>query len=167
MQKLQDGIYYRRHQLNDLAQDNSNSRNDCFAIAFLHISDCLTSSETVEFLRGLWKVYLNLKKGVVSDLPSHRVPSGELSVLLGYGPNVFAISGINRKIPRDFKEMQFREPVSGEPILDGSGISYGVNMPRNLGITEHVMVQIHIKVTVSNLSRGCGDVEVYCKDCFT
>ena len=35
MQKLQDGIYYRRHQLNDLAQDNSNSRNDCFAIAFL------------------------------------------------------------------------------------------------------------------------------------
>ena len=37
--------------------------------------------------------------------------------------------------------MQFREPVSGEPILDGSGINYGVDMPRNLGITEHVTVQ--------------------------
>ena len=65
MQKIQDGIYYRRHQLNDLAQNNSNSRNDCFAIVFLHVSDILTSSEVVEFLRGLWKMYLNLKKGIV------------------------------------------------------------------------------------------------------
>jgi deferrochelatase/peroxidase EfeB len=141
MQKLQDGIYYRKHQLNDSAQDNDSSRNDCFAIVFLHISDSVTSSETVEFLRGLWKVYLNLKKGVVSDLPGQRVPSGGLSVLLGYGPNIFAISGINRKLPRDFKEMQFRDPIGGEPILVGSGINYGVDAPRNLGITEHIMVQ--------------------------
>ena len=141
MEKLQNGIYYRRDKLNDLAQSTSNSRNDCFAILFLRISDSLTSSETAEYLIGLWKMYLNLKKGVVSDLLGHRVPSGGLSVLLGYSPNIFAIPGITKKIPRDLKEKQFREPVSGEPILDGSGINYGFNEHRNLGITEHITVQ--------------------------
>jgi deferrochelatase/peroxidase EfeB len=158
MEKLQNGIYYRRHQLNDLARGNSSSRNDCFAIAFLRISDSLTSLETARYLRGLWKMYLNLKKGVVSDLPGHRVPSGGLSVLLGYGPNIFAIPGITKKIPRDLREKQFREPVSGEPILNGSGINYSFDVPRNLGITEHMTVQF---ISKSQLATYRAVVETW------
>lgn len=139
--KLQNGIYYRRHQLNDLALNNSNTRNSCFAIAFLRISNGITSCDTAEYLGGLWKMYLKLKKGVVSDLPGRRVPSGRLSVLLGYGPNIFVIPGITKKTPRDLGGKQFREAVRGEPILDGSGINYSLDVPRNLGITEHITVQ--------------------------
>jgi deferrochelatase/peroxidase EfeB len=141
MEKLQNGIYYRRHQLNDLALNNGNSRNNCFAIAFLRISNSITSFQTADYIGGLWKMYLNLKKGVVSDLPGRRVPSGRLSVLLGYGPNIFVIPGTSKKTPRDLRGKQFREAVSGKPILEGSGINYSFDVPRNLGITDHIVVQ--------------------------
>jgi deferrochelatase/peroxidase EfeB len=157
MKKLQDGIYYRRPQLNDLARGHSNSMNDCFAIAFLRISDSLSSSEIGEYLKGLWQMYLDLKKGVVNDLKGHRVPSGDLSVLLGYGPAIFTIPGITKKLPRDLRK-QFREPVGGEPILDGSGINYSFDAPRNLGITDHVAVQF---ISKSQLATYRAVVETW------
>jgi Dyp-type peroxidase family len=157
MKRLQDGIYYRKRQLNELGRDNSNFRNDCFAIAFLRISDGLTSSEIGEYLEGLWRMYLDLKKGVVTDLKGHPVPSGDLSVLLAYGPTIFNIPGIAKKIPRDLRE-QFREPVSGEPILDGSGINYSIDTPRNLGITEHIAVQF---ISKSQLATYRAVVETW------
>jgi Dyp-type peroxidase family len=158
MVKLQDGIYYRRHQINDLEWSNNNSRNDCFAIAFLRISNSLTSSEIAEYLRGLWKMYSNLKKGIISNLPNHRVPSGGLSVLLGYGPKIFAVPELTKKIPRDLREKQFREPVGGESILDGSGISYSLDVPRNVGITEHIVVQF---ISSSQLATYRAVVETW------
>jgi deferrochelatase/peroxidase EfeB len=157
MKNLQDGIYYRRRQLNELGRGNSKSRNDCFAIAFLRISDSLTSSEIGEYLNGLWQMYLDLKKGVVGDLKGHRVPAGDLSVLLGYGPAIFTIPGITKKIPRDLRK-QFREPVCGEPILDGSGINYSFDAPRNLGITEHVALQF---ISKSQLATYRAVVETW------
>jgi deferrochelatase/peroxidase EfeB len=137
---------------------NSNHKNDCFAIAFLRIANSLTSSEIVEYLRGLWKMYSDLKKGVVGDLPGHRVPSGGLSVLLSYGQNIFRIPGITKKIPRDLREKQFREPISGEPILDGSGVKYSFEEPRNLGITEHIAVQF---ISTSQLATYRAVVETW------
>jgi deferrochelatase/peroxidase EfeB len=86
-------------------------------------------------------MYLNLRKGIVNDLHGHRVPSGDLSVLLGYGPKIFKIPDIANKIPRDFREKQFLEPIPGEPILEGSGIRYGYDLPRNLGLTADLVVQ--------------------------
>ena len=157
MKNLQDGIYYRRRQLNELGRGNSKSRNNCFAIAFLRISDSLTSSEIGEYLKGLWQMYLDLKKGVVGDLKGHHVPSGDLSVLLGYGPTIFTIPGITKKIPRDLRK-QFREPVCGEPILDGSGINYSFDAPRNLGITEHVALQF---ISKSQLATYRAVVETW------
>jgi len=156
MVKLQNGIYYHRDQSNDSAA-NSNPKNDCFAIAFLRFAESLTSSETAECLRGLWELFRNLKKGLLNDLPGQSVPSGDLSVLLGYGPRFFGLPGITKKIPRDLNGKQFHEPISGEPILDGSGIRYS-DSPRNLGISDHIVVQF---ISKSQLATYRSVVETW------
>jgi Dyp-type peroxidase family len=135
MKKLQEGIYYRRDQFNTTAV-----KNDSFAAVFLRFADSLTSSEILEHLQGLWHMYRDLKRGIVSDLPGQRVSAGDLDILIGYGPKIFRIQGMVKKIPRDLKERQFLNPVRGKSILEGSGIKY-CEQPTNLGITEHIMIQ--------------------------
>jgi deferrochelatase/peroxidase EfeB len=158
MEKLQKGVNYRKNRLNNSASGKENINNDCFAIAFLRIADSLTSSEAAELIGGLWKMYSNLKKGVIGDLPGHRVPSGDLSILLGYGPNIFSISGVTKRLPRDLNDKQFREPIKGKPILDGSAIKYGYDVPRNLGSTEHMVVQF---ISRSQLATHRAIVETW------
>jgi Dyp-type peroxidase family len=147
--RLQDGIYFQRNQFSTSYENNTNPKNDCFAIVFLRIGDGLKSSQTIECLHSLWQTFLNLQKGIVNDLPGALVRSGDLSILLGYGPNIFKIPGVIKKIPRDFLGKQFREPICGEPILDGSGIKYVSDSPRNLGITEHLAIQFISKSQVA------------------
>ena len=151
MVRLQNGIYYKD-------QPPRTNKNNCFAIAFLRVDDRLTSFEIGDYIASLWKMYKNLKKGRVIDLPQERVPLGDLSVLISFGPNTFNIPGLNKKMPRDLRDRQFREPNSGEPILDGSGIMYGFHHPRNLGNTEHIAVQF---ISKSQLATYRGVVETW------
>jgi Dyp-type peroxidase family len=140
--RLQNGIFYRRDPFPSSSDNINGVKNDCFAIIFIRISDRLKSSNVVECLESLWQMYLNLEKGIVNDLPGQLVPSGGLSVMLGYGPKIFKIPGIIKKIPRDFKDKQFLEAVAGGAILEGSGIKYGCDLPKNLGLTEDLLVQV-------------------------
>jgi deferrochelatase/peroxidase EfeB len=135
MKKLQEGIYYRRDQF-----DATVVKNDTFAAVFLRFADNLTSSKAMEHLQDLWLMYRDLKRGILRDLPSQRVSSGDLKILIGFGPRIFSVQGIVRKIPRDLKERQFCMPVRGKSILEGSGIKF-CEQPTNQGISEHIMIQ--------------------------
>jgi len=154
MKRIQSGVYYR----NDYFNTSPKSRNHCFAMIFLRIANNVTSSQFAEYFKGLWKMYLNLKKGIICDLPGEKVPSGDLSVLVGYGPNIFMIPGVTRKIPRDFRERQFREAVSGKPILPGAGICYSCDSPSNVGISNHIAIQF---VSSSQLASYRAVVETW------
>ena len=66
--------------------------------------------QIVQSLEKLWKMYQNLKKGIIEDLPHQRVPHGSLSVTLGYGENIFKLNDIKKSIPRDFDNSQFFSP---------------------------------------------------------
>jgi Dyp-type peroxidase family len=146
--KLQKGIYYQK-KLFQTTSDSNYPSNDCFAIIFLRISNGVTAYEVKESLNNLWKMYEDLGKGKVRHLPNCLVPSGDLSVLIGYGPNVFSIPEVTRKIPRDFKDKQFLTAVAGGPIVEGSGIRYANDLHQNLGATEHIVVQCTSKTQLA------------------
>lgn len=154
MKRLQNGIYFKE----DSFTISADSRNNCFAVMFLQISDGLPSQQVAEYLQDLWRMFRNLRKGFVSDLPGCRVPSDDLSVLLAYGPNTFGIPEVIKKIPRDFKGKQFRKPVPGEPILEGAGIRYGSDLPMNQGISDHLAIQF---ISKSQLATYRAVVETW------
>ena len=83
-------------------------------------------------------------KGKVSELGDSVVPSGELSVLIGYGPEIFKIPGVKKKIPNDFEGSQFMPAEPNQPILDGSGINYVSDACLNLGTSEHIDYPIYL-----------------------
>lgn len=149
--RIQRGIFYHRKPFDSKPNsliDDSSSANDSFAILFLRVIQDSTADQVAESIHKLWKMYQFLQKGVVSDLPDH-VPSGDLSVLIGYGPNIFRLRGINRKIPRDFKDRQFLPSISGRPILEGSGIRYADDVHENVGQEEYIAIQFISKTQLA------------------
>lgn len=155
--KLQKGIFYKKRPL-QASYKNTHQSNDCFAIIFLRISKGATGYQVRDSLHDLWKIYEDLEKGRLPHIPNSLIPSGELSVLVGYGPNLFNIPGLTRKIPRDFKGKQFLTPVAGGPILEGSGIQYAHELHENLGVTEHIVVQF---ISRTQLATYRAVVETY------
>jgi Dyp-type peroxidase family len=147
VRKLQKGIYYREeHPLlkpGVILQNQKLLRNDSFAILFLRVAEGFRASHVGKSLQKLWKMYESLQKGNMGDLPNHRVPTGKLSVLIGYGPNIFTLPDVRKKLPNDLKDSQFLPPgkVGGGPILNGSGIKYANDVHQNLGTSEHIAVQ--------------------------
>jgi len=138
--KFQRGVYFQNepfHSLSDIDQ----SPNDCFAILFLRVSNTASANRISEELSNLWNLYKDLQKGKVSHIPGCSVPSGRLSALMAFGPGLFDIDGIQRKIPRDFRDKQFLPPKAGGPILEGSGIKYSHFLHENLGNTQHIGIQ--------------------------
>lgn len=138
--RFQRGIYFQNKPFHSLS-DKDQSPNDCFAILFLRVSTAAPANRISEELSSLWNMYKDLEEGKINDLTGCTVPSGELSVLIAFGPALFSISGIGRKIPRDFKDKQFLPPIGGAPILEGSGIKYSNIQHENLGATEHIGIQ--------------------------
>ena len=138
--KIQKGIFYQKKPFHT-SFDNDQPSNDCFAILFLRISNNATAYHVSEALNSLWEMYKDFKKGNVRHLPGCPVPSGDLSVLMAFGPSIFNIPAVTRNIPRDFKDKQFLKPVAGGPILEGSGIKYAHDLHENLGTTEHIAFQ--------------------------
>lgn len=71
------------------------------------------------------------------------MPSGNLTVLLGYGPNAFRLADARRPLPDDLDSRnQFRSPrpTGGGPLLVGAGLWYAEDVRANLA-TEEMAVQ--------------------------
>jgi len=139
---LQEGIYYQEHT----------TPGKFFCLLFLKANETLDATEIGDCFARLWDMYLNLKKGIVGDLPGHKmlgsseIPGhGNLTVLVGYGRNIFKenyIKGIKKEIPSDYKNFKFKEPSSagGGKILDTAGLSYSSDIDKNYA-TEDIVIQ--------------------------
>jgi deferrochelatase/peroxidase EfeB len=80
--RLQEGIYHAK----------GTRPGRCFAILFLRARS--TDARVVgECFGGLWDMYQGLKRGEIRDLPEQRVRPGDLTILVGIGPNAFRLSG--------------------------------------------------------------------------
>ena len=103
-----------------------------------------------KLLNDLMKLYDDLKRGVISDLAGCTVPTGGLSILLGYGPRIFQLKNIKRSIPKDFERSQFLAPTKqGGPLLSGSGLKYSSELHENLNLTNDIMIQFIGKTQLS------------------
>jgi Dyp-type peroxidase family len=145
--KLQTGIYYSEVDLKAKSDFSLRRRkpvhNSTFAILFLRVLEGFKANQVGKSLRQLWKMYESLEKGKVMDLPNHPVPTGELSVLIGYGPSIFKLPYIRKKMPNDLKDRQFLPPnkEGGGPILKGSGIKYANDIRENPINSAHIVLQ--------------------------
>jgi deferrochelatase/peroxidase EfeB len=115
--------------------------NHSFAILFLKVVKGYNANQVYDALKKIWHLYDLLKKGNLVDMTNCKVPSGGLSVLIGYGPETFKVPEIKKTIPRDFKEKQFLPAVVGNPILEGCGINYSKHISENVGASEHIAIQ--------------------------
>ena len=131
--KLQEGIYW--------APKTRPAPH--FAVLFLRASRNATLPAARKALARLWATYQGLKKGNVADLPGHPVPPGNLTVLLGYGSNLFKLAGINRGCPTPLEQFaHFRSPLptGGGPLQPGTGLRYAKDVRENWA-TEDLAVQ--------------------------
>lgn len=131
--KLQEGIYYAPKA----------RPGKFFNILFLRAKQGFSTRQVGDSFLRLWKMYQELKRGNVNDLPGHTVPSGDLTVLVGYGPNIFKLADIRRPLPSDLgSQNQFRSPLptGGGPLLRNSGLLYADDIRINLA-TEEIAVQ--------------------------
>jgi Dyp-type peroxidase family len=134
MAALQEGIYHAPGQ----------RPGAFFTILFLRAAPACTATQVGQALDQLWQVYQGLREGKVRDLPGHPVPSGDLTVLVGYGPKAFQIDGTGRGLPTDLGvEYRFRSPLptGGGPLLLGSGLRYGDDVRANMA-TEEIAIQL-------------------------
>ncbi|MEL6971602.1 MAG: peroxidase [Bacteroidota bacterium] len=131
--QLQEGIYHAPKA----------TPGKFFVILFLRAEDGFDASQIGNAFNKLWEMYQRLKTGNVRDLPGDTVPNGDLTVLVGYGPNVFKLEGAQRTLPKDLEpKNQYRSPrpTGGGPLLIGSGLKYADDVSRN-SATEEIAVQ--------------------------
>jgi Dyp-type peroxidase family len=134
MADLQEGIYHAPGQAPGRA----------FGILFLRAAPGRSAGQVGEALRRLWGMYQDLKAGKVRELPGHPVPSGDLTVLVGYGPKAFQVPGARRVLPQEFgPAFRFRSarPTGGGPLLLGAGLHYDDDVRTNPA-TEELAVQL-------------------------
>jgi deferrochelatase/peroxidase EfeB len=131
---LQEGIYH--------APGRRPGRH--FALLFLRASPAAGAAGAADALGDLWAMYQALKAGRVRDLEGVTVPGGDMTVLLGYGRNAFALGGVALARPRGLAdEYLFRsaEQAGGGPLLRGSGLRYAPDVRANMA-TEAFCVQV-------------------------
>ena len=134
---LQEGIYYKNNQ----------RAGNSFSIIFLQVSEGSTADEIGLVLKELWSMYEELKMGIQRDIKEvnkRHWYSGNLSILIGYGPRVFSIDGCRRQKPSGLEyHKKFSNPFSrgGGPIIEGSSISYADDIRINHVSFEHLLLQ--------------------------
>ncbi|MEC4816956.1 MAG: Dyp-type peroxidase [Scytonema sp. PMC 1069.18] len=131
--KLQEGIYHAPGV----------RTGKFFNILFLRALPGLDAHQVGEAFGKLWQMYQGLKNGELTDLPGQPLPAGDLTVLVGYGANVFKLPGIQRQVPSHIREFgAFRSPLptGGGPLLIGSGLRYADDVKANPA-TEEIAVQ--------------------------
>lgn len=114
-----------------------------FNILFLRALPGLSGRQVGEAFGKLWQMYQDLKNGKSVDLPGHPFCAGDLTVLVGYGANVFKLPNIQHQLPSHIKKFgAFRSPLptGGGPLLIGSGLRYADDVKTNPA-TEEIAVQ--------------------------
>jgi deferrochelatase/peroxidase EfeB len=135
---LQEGIYYDGREI-----------GKSFCILFLKIVPGSTSTEIRTNLEKIWFMLQDLKMGIVKeiDVNQRNRKADNLSVLIGYGPDLFnkaIVRDIKRSIPKDLESSSlFIEPdaFGGGPIVKGSGLNYANDVQFNHVNSEHIMFQ--------------------------
>lgn len=165
--RIQEGIYYDTKVSNArllLYKGRRSLKNKSYAILFLRVAEGCSASVVGKSLKKLWKMYLRLKKGKVTDLPNTALPPGGLTSLIGFGPEIFKLSDIKKSMPNDMKGRQFLHPdEGGGPILKGCGIMYGNDEHVNVGLTEHIMIQF---ISDTQIATNRAIVETWKLLCF-
>jgi deferrochelatase/peroxidase EfeB len=131
--------------------------NHTYAILFLRVLEGQDAQQVAYSLKKIWDLYDLLKNGLMVTISDCRVPSGRISVLIGYGSEIFNIPKVKRRVPRDFVGKQFLPAVADSPILEGSGINYSKHS-ENVGTSEHIAIQI---VSETQLSTYRAIVETW------
>ena len=129
---LQEGIYYSK----------GSTPGKFFCILFLRADPSQNVTAIGECIFKLWNMYSDLKKGIIKDLPGHKIPSGNLSILIGYGQNIFKINGIKKEIPNDL-QYKIEKPgiLGGGAVIDGgAGLKYSSDIIKNIA-TEDIAIQ--------------------------
>lgn len=136
MSKIQEGIYYRP------IPPIGNS----FCVMSFRAENVTQISEIGITVARLWNTLLKIKKGLVPDLDidSKHLKSGNLTVLVAYGSELFKIPGAQKNKPADFSDVwNFKSPASegGGEILEGSGMTYSTRTYSNHLLRDHLLFQ--------------------------
>jgi deferrochelatase/peroxidase EfeB len=147
---LQEGIYHQ-----------SRARPGAFfGILFLRVDPEQPAAKARAVLARLWARYRQLRKGELPQLPGHPVPHGDLSVLIGFGLNLFNRNDIRTRAPPELERFgRFRspEPGGGGLLLTGSGLRYATDVTQNPA-TEDIAIQL---IANSQLAVNRGIVETW------
>ncbi len=142
--QLQKGIFVDKSPriVDNVDKKNRSLLNRTFALLFLRVAQGRTSMEIGKSLRKLWDMYQRLEKGIMTGVSNTLLPTGGLTVLVGYGPSIFKFPSIRQNLPNDLRARQFLAPGDGgKPILNGSGIKYALDIHENVGVSEDIVFQ--------------------------
>src|SRR5687768_2033874 len=134
--ELQEGIYYREKP----------PIGNSFCIISLRCDAGIEAREVGNIVNRIWKRLSRLRKGIIPDLDidrRHR-KTGNLSILLGYGANIFDLIDSKKYRPLYFSEKwNFKRPIPNEggTIIEGSNISYSEKVQDNHLLDDHVLFQ--------------------------
>lgn len=162
---LQDGIYY----------DEQSIIGNSLCVLFLKFSSGTNATNIANSLNVIWTNLQELEKGIIKELdtnPKNR-STGNLTILLGYGPKIFLYDGIKKKKPVDFQDKWlFQSPNKngGGFIMNGSRISYAKFTNFNHAINDDIIIQfiadtefhtcralLETWKLINNLNRNSGD----------
>jgi Dyp-type peroxidase family len=152
---LQEGIYW----------DAGSRPGSAWGIAFLRVKAGVNAAKIDEALTGFSKIFTGLRYGRIADLPGVDLPQSGLSILIGYGPKVFAVPGTVRKRPAGIDaKFQFASPnaAGGGIVLPGSGLFYAEGLVRNPA-TEEIVIQA-IADTSLAVARVFVEIQKYLSD---
>lgn len=129
---LQEGIYYQQGARPGLF----------YAVVFLGLDEGAKAAQIRLDLQSLWTLYQRLKQGIAPEHPANRVPPGNLTALLGFGPNLFQLNGMAAMPAELAPKNRFLSPQSlgGGSLVTGSGLAYAPDISRNIA-TEAVALQ--------------------------
>ena len=97
--KIQEGIFY------DKMSEFKKYGNHSCAILFLRVLKGHDAQKVADALKKIWDLYQLLKKGTLMDISDYKVPSGGITVLIGFGSDIFKIPKVKRMIPRDLTKV--------------------------------------------------------------
>lgn len=114
----------------------------CFTILFLRVAKGARASEVGESIRTLWSRYQSLKAGSFPDLEPETVPTGGLTVLIGYGMRAFQLPGARQEPFELGKHAQFLPPApsGGGLLFPATDLRYDSDVLVNRA-TEDIAVQ--------------------------
>ena len=151
-EKIQEGIYW---------QEKSKPGKH-FAILFIKIEKDAVLSSTYEELQGLWKILTDLKKGKVGELDDFELPNCNLKTTIGYGQNVFLITGAKKEKTEPlitYGLLRTPLPTGGGDVLKGSGLKYSADTIKNFA-TEDLCIQF-VADTPLGVNRGVVETWKY------